>query len=853
MATLDVSGTLEFDIYTFSIAALLQEFTVQLFDGPNQTLKFSNGADPESYISFVGATAVGATWDGTITSFTYVRANVGQVSLAGIGVAAETFHTQALVNSRALFASLFSSNDTFTFADGLAKIEAGNGDDLVTGSSQDDYIVAGAGDDVVDAGLGFDTLDYSNHPNALGGIIVQVTGLGAGSVNDPDGDTDTFTGIERITGTAFADTFNGGSSTAEVNEWVGGNGADTFNGGDGFDTINYDAEKYTTLAVLNSGVIVNVNAGTATDSFGNSDSFNNIDAITATDLDDTFVGSNSTIAISLRAGDDSYTGGSGNEWINPGAGNDAINGRSGYDTVAYSINDSIPINFAGSLFVNGGIIVFGGNTLGRATVYDQYGDSDLLSNIEHISGSKQNDVFNAGSSTLTFTGNQGQDIFNSSFQTSCIIDYSQEQANGGTAGVSINLITAKAIDGFGDMDRIFGFNTFRGTALGDQFVGADWANVRLFAGDGNDVVALAAGDDWVAPGEGINNIDGGSGYDQLNYSDISPIGGQAISVFMEADGNGEVTKPNAEVDNFNAIELIFGTQGADYFNGQNYAMDFSGGAGSDTFTGSDSALRNDVVDYSAEQYFAGWRNGVTVNLSTATFRISSALSLSAGAAIDSYGDIDSLIRIDIIRGTGLNDVFIAGAKSVFEGGKGNDTYWLDGGDSAIEQFSGGIDTINAKTSMSLPAYIENLVLTGSAVWAVGNSSNNVITGNALNNSIAGNFGADVLSGKSGRDTFRFDTKLSASNRDIITDFSSTFDQISLDRSYFSKIGLVGKLASTAFYVGSAAHDSSDRIIYNKSTGALYYDADGPGSSAKILFVTLSNKASLNYTDFDIVA
>ena len=36
------------------------------------------------------------------------------------------------------------------------------------------------------------------------------------------------------------------------------------------------------------------------------------------------------------------------------------------------------------------------------------------------------------------------------------------------------------------------------------------------------------------------------------------------------------------------------------------------------------------------------------------------------------------------------------------------------------------------------------------------------------------------------------------------------------------------MSSSAFYVGAAAHDSTDRIIYNSDTGALSYDPDGTG-------------------------
>ena len=67
---------------------------------------------------------------------------------------------------------------------------------------------------------------------------------------------------------------------------------------------------------------------------------------------------------------------------------------------------------------------------------------------------------------------------------------------------------------------------------------------------------------------------------------------------------------------------------------------------------------------------------------------------------------------------------------------------------------------------------------------------------------------------------------------------------------------LGTLSSSAFkdIAGGVAVDSSDRILYNHDTGALYYDADGSGSAARIQFAVLDNKpAHLTNADFFVVA
>ena len=60
------------------------------------------------------------------------------------------------------------------------------------------------------------------------------------------------------------------------------------------------------------------------------------------------------------------------------------------------------------------------------------------------------------------------------------------------------------------------------------------------------------------------------------------------------------------------------------------------------------------------------------------------------------------------------------------------------------------------------------------------------------------------------------------------------------------------MSSSAFYAGAAAHDLTDRIIYNSNTGALSYDADGTGSAAAVQFAELSPGQALTYQDFQIV-
>jgi Ca2+-binding RTX toxin-like protein len=92
------------------------------------------------------------------------------------------------------------------------------------------------------------------------------------------------------------------------------------------------------------------------------------------------------------------------------------------------------------------------------------------------------------------------------------------------------------------------------------------------------------------------------------------------------------------------------------------------------------------------------------------------------------------------------------------GGSGDDTYVVDNpGDFVSELPDSGVDTVWSSVSYSLPANIENLILTGTAnLYATGNDLNNNVTGNSGNNTLNGGTGADNLGGGSGDDTYVVD-------------------------------------------------------------------------------------------------
>lgn len=205
------------------------------------------------------------------------------------------------------------------------------------------------------------------------------------------------------------------------------------------------------------------------------------------------------------------------------------------------------------------------------------------------------------------------------------------------------------------------------------------------------------------------------------------------------------------------------------------------------------------------------------------------------------------------------------------GGLGDDRYVVDSlGDVVTEQAGEGTDTVDVAlatkgSTYGLGSHVENATVTSTAAvnltgndlanTLVGNAAANTLDGGAGDDTLAGGVGNDSLIGGLGGDLFRFDAVLNAStNRDTISDFGVGDDTIVLLQSVFSALA-EGALPEEAFWASAtamAAHDADDRLVYNTSTGALYYDPDGIDGAAAVQFATLTGIPALTAADFLLV-
>jgi serralysin len=135
----------------------------------------------------------------------------------------------------------------------------------------------------------------------------------------------------------------------------------------------------------------------------------------------------------------------------------------------------------------------------------------------------------------------------------------------------------------------------------------------------------------------------------------------------------------------------------------------------------------------------------------------------------------------------------------------------------------------------------------------GGAGNDYIRGGVGNDKVYGGSGTDSLYGDDGSDAFVFNTRPNGTtNVDSVRDFSVKFDTIWLENSVFTALGASGTLRSSAFWTGSEAHDSNDRVIYDPDAGRLYYDADGTGPTEQVLVARIGKDLPMTRLDILVV-
>ena len=327
----------------------------------------------------------------------------------------------------------------------------------------------------------------------------------------------------------------------------------------------------------------------------------------------------------------------------------------------------------------------------------------------------------------------------------------------------------------------------------------------LTVGDGANIINAGDGANTITAGQGANRITSGSGADTI----VAGSGGNFINA---GDGANTITSGNGNdiiISGVGAATIVAGG-GNDVIMVHGGAAVVDGGAGVDRL----------VVDYSA-----------STPPSPAASPSGSLLTGYTGHIADLAANTADFIRTEnftITTGSG-NDVITTGdGNDVLLGGAGNDV--LHGG--------GGSDKLYGMLGSD---------------WLYGGNGNDLLVGGKGNDHLVGGPGNDILIGGPGADHFVFDSALNAkSNVDQIRDFSM-HDNIDLSHAIFGAAGHLGRLAASAFFVGAAAHDANDHVIYNPANGFLTYNSNGNRHGGATHFATLAEHLNLTHTEFLVVA
>lgn len=588
-----------------------------------------------------------------------------------------TVQTQLGGSSTAtLTADAAGSRIDISLANGAFTLHGGAGNDTLIGGAMDDSIRGGAGKDSLNGGAGDDWFSFATADVASGESLDGGDGTDVIHVTSS---TD-FSGLSTVQlldlGHVEVILISEGQTATFTGAQLDGQALRVNSGGVGTSTLAIvvaDGDQVDFSSLVFTDFDDTLNGFYAFDQTGSSDQAqitggSGTQDIKGTSLKDSISGGDGNDTLDGSGAADSIFGDGGNDWLLY-AGNKALNtdhtvdGGSGDDTIAFSVSTE-------------------DSSAWDATAMD---DSDFsnLAGIECI---------------LFADGDDELDLNDSSFNAMSATENLTVKGGGGDDILNVHSLNEAV--------------TLDGGAGNDTMTGAYGVVDSLIGGDGDDIIKGCAGLSW-------DYVDGGEGYDILDFSMVNLDGGVGWVLTISDD----------DLKGIETIDL----RGVD----RNYTLDFNG-----TQTEGFRILCNDINP--ANYYFyivGGW----------------GADSISGGNGNDSLtGDTGA----DTLLGGLGNDTLVGAQDDVLlDGGLGTDLLRVgasfnDGGDGQII----GIESVELTVtglSLDLGQQTEGFTITGFATGAstlTGSSGADSILGGTGNDSIASGAEADTVTGGNGADT-----------------------------------------------------------------------------------------------------
>lgn len=248
------------------------------------------------------------------------------------------------------------------------------------------------------------------------------------------------------------------------------------------------------------------------------------------------------------------------------------------------------------------------------------------------------------------------------------VDYRFDSENGGTMGVTVDLVEGYAIDGFGDRDTLRGVTQVQGSEFADNFKGSSSVG------------------EWFRPLAGNDTVDGGGGGggDGVNFVNAADYGGTAgvigdLSLNQAIDGYGDT-------DTLINIQHLRGTVFADTLRGSADANFLYGDAGRDNIEGAGGDDRlvggggGDTID-GGEGYdqsvFAGNRSGYTITGDSGRATVSGADGTDLLTNVEVLSFDDGLLTLNTPVSAGITVSPTSGLITTEVGGSASFTIVLD--------------------------------------------------------------------------------------------------------------------------------------------------------------------------------
>ncbi|MEI8318970.1 MAG: hypothetical protein WCH79_13585, partial [Planctomycetia bacterium] len=677
--------------------------------------------------------------DGGSGSDTVIEAGNVDFTLTAAGLAGRGTDSLAGIETVSLTGGAGANTITVDGWNGSAVLSGGAGNDtyVFTGTeSASVTVVEGADADS-------DTLDFTNLAN--GGISVDLAVTTAQTL--VPGLTLTLsssTGIENVSGTAFADVLVGNARINSLRGLAGDDsltgraGDDSLDGGDGTDTVAESADVDFTLA---SSALTGV--GT-----------------------DTLAGIEGA----------SLTGGTGANTftVNGWTGSALLTGAAGDDVYAFAGTLSASVTIVETVdadadtldftsLANGGVIVDLAVATTQTVVSGLTVTLSSDTSIENVTGSAFADVLLGNTRTNTLSGLGGDDTLtgragNDTFAGGDGTDTVAESADGSFTLAAASLV-GLGTDSLASIETV----SLSTGASANVLTVSDWAGDAILTGNaGNDsyvfsgtlsgsVTIVEVADTDTDTLDFTALAGGGVSLDLAVTTAQTVVSGLALSLSSDTSIENVIGTALADTIRGNARDnTLLGLTGDDALTGRDGNDTFTDGAGNDTF---DGGAGTDTVVASADVDF-------TLTATTLT-----------GIGSDTLAGIEG---VNLTAGSGANTFTVNAwtGSALLAGGAGRDTYVFTGSESAIVTIveAGNVDAdtldvsglLNGGVNLDLAATTSQTLVAGLTVTlssatgienVIGTAQADTILGNARDNTLAGLAGDDTLAGRTGDDTF----------------------------------------------------------------------------------------------------